>query len=172
VARVNVLTGGSIIAASVLVPCMLGTVVLALLTLEFVTAFPAGGDEPALARRDAGVGRDRRRDRVRDARPEQLDRLDHHLAEVCSTGRRRCWCSCSRDRAAPHPAARRAARDQGPVVRWAFGFVTYTFGPVLGVFESAVWAETTFATMISFVVIGTAVLRGELFSIRSSAPRC
>lgn len=37
---VNVLTGGSIIAASVLVPCMLGTVVLALLTLEFVTAFP------------------------------------------------------------------------------------------------------------------------------------
>src|SRR5215468_5893702 len=37
---VNVLTGGSIIASSVLVPCMLGTVVLALLTLEFVSAFP------------------------------------------------------------------------------------------------------------------------------------
>src|ERR1043165_9078263 len=44
---VNVLTGGSIIAASVLVPCMLGTIVLALLTLEFVTAFPRRPAMPA-----------------------------------------------------------------------------------------------------------------------------
>jgi hypothetical protein len=37
---VNVLTGGSLISRGVLVPCMLGTVVLAVLTLEFVSAFP------------------------------------------------------------------------------------------------------------------------------------
>ena len=37
-----------------------------------------------------------------------------------------------------------------------------------GVLEEAVWAETTFATMLSFVIIGTAVLRSELFSIRST----
>src|SRR4029079_6278144 len=41
--------------------------------------------------------------------------------------------------------------------------------PLFGVFEPAVWAETTVATLISFIVIGTAVLRSELFSTRSAA---
>jgi signal transduction histidine kinase len=53
--------------------------------------------------------------------------------------------------------------------RWVFGFSAYFFGPLLGLFEEAVWSETTVATLISFVVIGTAVLRTELFSIRSAA---
>ena len=53
--------------------------------------------------------------------------------------------------------------------RWAFGFFAYFIGPRLEIYEAAVWAETTFATLVSFVVIGTAVLRSELFSIKSSA---
>ena len=40
---------------------------------------------------------------------------------------------------------------------------------MLHIFEAAVWAETTFATLASFVVMGTAVLRSDLFSIRSAA---
>jgi len=168
---VNVLTGGSIIAASVLVPCMLGTVVLALLTLEFVTAFPR---RPAMSPRWraamlawGAIGA-----AIAYAMPEPSNSVDSTsiLAEVVFYG----------------PATvlvfvlgavalrRTQQRDARLVIkilwfRWAFGFAAYTFGPALGIFEAAVWAETTFATMISFVVIGTAVLRGELFSIRSSA---
>ena len=52
--------------------------------------------------------------------------------------------------------------------RWMFGFTAYFLGPPLGVFKELVWAETTGATLISFVVIGTAVLRSELFSIRGA----
>ena len=36
----NVLTGSAIIAASVVQPCAIGTIVLALLTIEFESAFP------------------------------------------------------------------------------------------------------------------------------------
>jgi signal transduction histidine kinase len=52
--------------------------------------------------------------------------------------------------------------------RWVFGFSAYFLGPYLGVFELAIWTETTFATLVSMIVIGTAVLRTELFSIRAS----
>ena len=168
---VNVLTGGSIVAASVLVPCMLGTVVLALLTLEFVTGFPR---RPAMTARWraamlawGAIGA-----AIAYAAPQPSDGSDPAsiLAEVVFYG----------------PATvlvfvlgaialrRTRQRDARLVItvlwfRWAFGFAAYTLGPELGMFEPAVWAETTFATMISFVVIGTAVLRGELFSIRSSA---
>src|SRR6185312_2863749 len=53
--------------------------------------------------------------------------------------------------------------------RWVFGFAAYFFGPLLHMFEALVWAETTGATLISVMVIATAVLRSELFSLRSSA---
>jgi signal transduction histidine kinase len=168
---VNVLTGGSIISASVLVPCMLGTVVLALLTLEFVTAFPR---RPPMSWRWrtamlvwGAIGA-----AIAYTAPQPSNGSDPAsiLGEVVFFG----------------PATvlvfvlgaialrRTQQRDARLVIkvlwfRWAFGFTAYTFGPALGGLETAVWAETIFATMISFVVIGTAVLRGELFSIRSSA---
>jgi signal transduction histidine kinase len=168
---VNVLTGGSIIAASVLVPCMLGTVVLALLTLEFVSAFPRRPAMPPRWRAAmlvwGAIGA-----AIAYAAPQPSNGSDSTsiLAEVVFYG----------------PATvlvfvlgaialrRTQQRDARLVIkvlwfRWAFGFAAYTVGPGLGLLEPAVWAETTFATMISFVVIGTAVLRGELFSIRSSA---
>ena len=53
--------------------------------------------------------------------------------------------------------------------RWVFGVSAYILGPICNVFEAAIWAETTFAALGSFVVIGTAVLRSELFSLRSTA---
>ena len=36
----NVLTGGSIIANHVMVPCMIGTITLAVLSLDFIASFP------------------------------------------------------------------------------------------------------------------------------------
>ena len=97
----NVLTGGSIIAASVLVPCMLGTVVLALLTLEFVTAFPR---RPAMSPRwraamlawaRSARAVVRRRDTGNySTRPTSYRRW-------CSLGPAPCWCSCSA-RVPPH----------------------------------------------------------------------
>ncbi len=53
--------------------------------------------------------------------------------------------------------------------RWIFGFSAYFIGPLLGLFELSVWAETTFATLVSFIVIGSVVLRSELFSMRGAA---
>jgi signal transduction histidine kinase len=168
---VNVLTGGSILAAGVLVPCMLGTVVLALLTLEFVAAFPR---RPAMTARWraamlvwGAIGA-----AIAYAAPQPSNGSDSTsiLGEVVFYG----------------PATvlvfvlgaialrRTQQRDARLVIkvlwfRWVFGFAAYTVGPALGALEAAAWTETLFATTISFVVIGTAVLRGELFSIRSSA---
>jgi signal transduction histidine kinase len=168
---INVLTGGSITAASVLVPCMLGTVVLALLTLEFVTAFPR---RPAMSWRWRAVmlvwgaiGA-----AIAYAAPQPSNGSDSTsiLGEVVFYGPATALVFVL-GAIAMRRTQQRDARLVIKVLwfRWAFGFAAYTLSPALGVFEAAVWAETTFATMISFVVIGTAVLRGELFSIRSSA---
>ena len=73
-------------------------------------------------------------------------------------------------RLAPHDRPRRAHRDRDAVVPLGLRLRSPTCSrPLFGIFEEAVWAETTFATLVSFVVIGTAVLRTELFSIRSAA---
>ncbi|HEX3479240.1 MAG TPA: ATP-binding protein [Kofleriaceae bacterium] len=168
---VNVLTGGSIIAASVLVPCMLGAIVLALLTLEFVTAFPRR--PPMGSRWRAAMlawGAIGAAIAYTTAVPSNESQSTGILAEVVFFG----------------PATvlvfvlgaialrRTRQRDARLVIkvlwfRWAFSFVAYTVAPALGWLEPAVWIETTFATTISFVMVGTTVLRGELFSIRSSA---
>jgi len=167
---VNVLTGGSIIAPSVLVPCMLGTVVLAILTLEFVSAFPRrtpmrwSWRAAMLAWGAAGAA-------ISVVTSErELSSSSNPLAELVFFGPATVLVFVLGAIALRHTHQ----RDARVVIamlwfRWAFGFAAYTFGPLLGVFEAAVWAETTLGTMVSFVVIGTAVLRGELFSIRSSA---
>jgi len=168
---INVLTGGSIVSPGVLVPCMLGTIVLALLTLEFVSGFPRRCPmswrwrAAMLAWGAVGVALS-----FVATEPSNFSDPASILAEVVFFGPatvlvfvigvRAFRCTCQRD-----------ARLVIAVLwfRWAFGFLAYLVAPLLGVFEAAVWAETTFATMIAFVVIGTSVLRGELFSIRSSA---
>jgi signal transduction histidine kinase len=167
----NVLTGGSIVSPGVLMPCMLGTIALALLTLEFVSAFPrrpamswrwraamlawgAAGAAIVLATTDAQT-----LGTTTNALPELVFFVPATLV-VFVLGAR--------------AYAHTHQRDERIIIamlwfRWACGFGAYTLGPMLGIFEPAVWAETTVATLISFIVIGTAVLRSELFSVRSSA---
>ncbi|HEY4240728.1 MAG TPA: ATP-binding protein [Kofleriaceae bacterium] len=53
-------------------------------------------------------------------------------------------------------------------VRWAFGFVAYAIGPLTSAFEQLAWCDATLGSLVAFVGIGTAVLRGDLFSMRSS----
>jgi len=165
----NVLTGGSIIGSLVTKPCAIATIVLALLTIEFESAFPR---RPAMRWRwraalilwgVLGAA-------LALAAPGPVDRAGQPIiAALVFYGPAMLvifWLGI--------PALRRPQRDVRLVIavlwfRWAFGFSAYHFGPRLDIFEAAVWLEATFSTTISFVVIGTAVMRSELFSIRSSA---
>jgi signal transduction histidine kinase len=164
---INALTGGSLVEDGVLVPCMLGTIVLAVLTLEFITAFPRR--RPMSWRwRAATLAWAAVTVAIVLATPELNP--TNWIAEVVFfipvglvvfvLGARAYRATTQRD-----------ARVVIAMVwfRWACGMFAYAAGPALDIFEPAVWAETTVATIISFVVIGTAVLRSELFSIRSSA---
>jgi signal transduction histidine kinase len=165
---VNVLSGDSIVASAVTLPCALTTIVLAVVSIDFIASFPRrpGMDWKwrtllvvwALAGAVVTI--------VIDAG----NKWGHSVAElvffapatmiVVALG----WRAWRR-------AEGRAERTVIAVLwfRWIYGFAAYFAGPLLGVFEQAVWIETTVATLASFVVIGTAVLRSELFSIRSAA---
>ncbi|HEX5059464.1 MAG TPA: ATP-binding protein [Kofleriaceae bacterium] len=166
---VNVLSGESIVSASVTLPCSIGTIVMALITMDFLSGFPR---RPAMRWRwrlaliawgivgfasiafvDAGKHWDA-------FRLAELTFFLPSTAVVFVLGAI-AW-------------RRTSDRDARTVIamlwfRWGFGLVAYTLGPLLGVFEEMVWAETTVATLLSFVIIGTAVLRSDLFSIRSAA---
>ena len=168
---VNVLTGGSVVSRGVLMPCMVGTIALALITLEFVSAFPRRRPmrwrwrSAMLAWGAIGLVV-----AARTMEPENLASPGNQIAELVFFGPATLLVFVLGARA----YARTHQRDARIVIamlwfRWGFGFFSYALGPALGVFEAAVWAETTLATMVSFTVIGTAVLRSELFSIRSSA---
>ncbi|MBL0217903.1 MAG: hypothetical protein IPQ07_28990 [Myxococcales bacterium] len=163
----NVLTGGSIISVGVLVPCTIGTISLSLLTFEFVTAFPR--HTPMRWRWRAlliawGV-------------------FAIGLALIQIDGPWRRTTAIELGFFAPATVLiflligrsyRRTTQRDARIVlamlgfRWAAGFFAYFVAPLLGIFEEAVWAETTVGSMIGFVVIGTAVLRTELFSSRSA----
>jgi signal transduction histidine kinase len=157
----NVLAGDSIIDAAVTVPCSIMTVALAVLTFEFVTAFP---------RRKPMSWRWRGLMLAWGVWAIVMVALEH--VDIAQWGfffpgtllivvlGMRTW----------RLTTDRAARAVIAMLwfRWLFGFTAYFVTPHLGFFEPAVWAETTVATMLSFVVIGTAVLRSELFSIRST----
>jgi len=164
----NVLTGGSIISRGVLVPCTIGTILLAMLTLEFIAGFPRGRAMawswriPMLVWGAGALA----------------------FAAIESTG---VWGPTRYIETfffAPMTlvifiaggfAYRRTTQRDARIVigvlwfRWAVGFGAYFAGPLLGIFEAAVWTDATVATTISFVVIGTSVLRTELFSLRSAA---
>ena len=162
----NVLAGESIIDSAVTLPCSVMTVVLSVLTFEFITAFPrrrpmrwrwrvplwlwAG---TAIAMLVAET------DYVKHLAITQWTFFAPSTVLIVFLGFR-AWRSTTE-------------RDARTVIamlwfRWIFGFSCYFFSPALDLFEPAVWAETMFATLLSFVIIGTAVLRSELFSIRSS----
>ncbi|NVB77796.1 MAG: hypothetical protein HOV81_05320, partial [Kofleriaceae bacterium] len=166
---VNVLTGESIVSPAVTVPCSLGTMLLATLTMEFLASFPrrppmrwrwrllliAWALVAALFVAFADTGKS-----WGELRVAQVFYFLPAMAVVFMIG--------------VHAWRRTTDRDARTVIamlwfRWGFGTAAYMLGPVIGHFEEALWAETAFATLVSFVVIGTAVLRTELFSIRSAA---
>jgi signal transduction histidine kinase len=164
---VNVISGETIVSTAVTVPCGLGTIVMALITMEFLWSFPRRPPMKwrwrALLVAWGVVGvltvafLD---DHSSSMRLAQLTFYLPATALIFVLGGL-AW-------------RRTQDRDARLVIamlwfRWGFGLAAYTAAPALGVFEEAVWAETTFATLVSFVVIGTAVLRSELFSLRSTA---
>ncbi|MEO8845093.1 MAG: ATP-binding protein [Kofleriaceae bacterium] len=162
------LSGESLVDSAVLLPCALGTIVLAIISIEFMASFPR---RPAMAWKwrvpllawavfAALV--------VVFSRPgDMLGYLDAEYVfflpatAVTLLLGARAW--------------RRIDERPGKLIiaalafRWLFGVGAYLLGPRLHIFEAAIWAETTFATLASFVVIGTAVLRSDLFSLRSAA---
>jgi signal transduction histidine kinase len=164
----NVLAGGSIISRGVLVPCTIGTIALALLTIEFIAAFPGRRPMswrwrgPLLAWAVVGVIA-----AALDSRNDWGTRLLSELVffvpatiVVFIIGAR--------------SFVRTERRDAKIVIgmlwfRWAFGLFAYFVGPQIGLFEELVWAEATFGALIGFVVVGTVVLKTELFTTRSSA---
>nr|MBA3462562.1 hypothetical protein [Deltaproteobacteria bacterium] len=163
----NVLTGGSIVSRGVLVPCTIGTIALALLSFEFIASFPRrtpmrwGWRIAALVWGAAAIV----------------------MALINIDGPWKHNTAIELGFFAPATIVifiliarsyRRTPQSDARVVlsmlafRWAFGFFAYFAAPLLGIFEEVVWAETTIGSMIAFVVIGTAVLRTELFSARSA----
>jgi len=165
---VNVLSGDSIVASSVTLPCALATIVLAIISIDFIASFPR---RPGMSWRwrtplilwgvvAAGITIFIDRGREWGSSVSEWVFFAPGTVLVIALGFR-AWAR-SEDR---------AARTVIAVLwfRWLFGFTAYFFGPLLGIFETMVWLETTVATLASFVLIGTAVLRAELFSIRSAA---
>ena len=163
----NVLTGAAIIAPSVVMPCMFATIVLEMFTLEFVTGFPR---RPAMAWRWrcpmlawGAVG-------VALATVSVVTGWTSGPIEVAFFLPSTLLIFAVNAHAYRH-TTRRDARIVIAIVsfRWGCGLFAYAAGPALGVFEPAVWAESTIVTLTSLAVIGTVVLRGDLFSLRSSA---
>jgi signal transduction histidine kinase len=164
----NVLAGGSIVSYGVLVPCAIGTVALAVLSIEFISAFP--NRKPMSWRWRAAL-------LVWAAFAILLLALEPHgqhnpwrLAEVLFfvpatiivffVGLR--------------PYRETDRREVKVVIamlwfRWAVGLPIYYLGPLLNIFEPLVWIEATFASLASYVFMGTAVLRSDLFSVRGAA---
>ena len=162
----NLLAGESLMASAFNLPCAIGTIGLALLTLEFIAAFPR---RPAMAWRYRAPLLVWAGSAVALLFASQAGRVPFALAQwtfftpvtfVIFVLGWRSW-------------RQTADRDAHTVIamlwiRWGFGFVAFKVAAPLGMFEEALWFEITVATLVSFVGIGTAVLRSELFSIRSS----
>ncbi len=164
----NVLAGGSIIGPSVTLACSIGTVVLALLSVELLASFPR---RPGMRRSwrlalwawsAFGVGL------------VLLVDIDHMCGHAVSELAYFAPSTALIFLLGVRAWVRTPDRDARIVIaallfRWATGFSAYCVAPALGVFEAAVWGETLIASTVSFVVIGTTVLRSDLFSLRSVA---
>ncbi|MDX2093129.1 MAG: ATP-binding protein [Kofleriaceae bacterium] len=164
----NVLTGGSMVSMPVLIPCTLAAILLSVLTYEFITAFPnrapmrwrwrslvIGWSVLALvlARVDFdGPWGTNSAIELFYLLPSSLV-----LLVLCAAAYRRT----------PQRDARIVIAMLS--LRWLSGLVTYCVAPLFGLLEEAIWLDTTVSTTIAFVVIGTAVLRTELFSLQNAA---
>jgi signal transduction histidine kinase len=164
----NVLSGEPLVGDEVLVPCGFGTVAMVVISIEFLAGFPRRCPMRAITRAVViawaigALGLLAFVDRGHDWSESLTEKLFFFPSTLIILGLcAKAWRS-TRERAARVVIGMLA-------FRWAFGFAAYFAAPALGIFEQALWAETTFATLVSFVIIGTAVMRTDLFSIRSSA---
>ena len=165
---ISVASGQSIVSATVTLPCSIATIVLSTLTIDFIASFP------------------RRRGMSWRWRAALIAWGLVGAVVVIAVDWKGDWNHTVSEWVYYAPATLLTVllgwrawrlttdRDARTVIgmlwfRWIFGFSAYFLGPPLGIFEQLVWAEATAATLISYVVIGTAVLRSDLFSIRGSA---
>ncbi|HEU0034817.1 MAG TPA: ATP-binding protein [Kofleriaceae bacterium] len=163
----NVLAGDAIVDSAVTLPCSIATITLGVLTVEFITGFPRrkpmswAWRVPLLLWALAGMISVALEYHYRASYRFTQWTMFFPITLLIFYVGYRAW----------KTTTDRAERTVIAMLwfRWGFGFSAYFFSPMLDLFEGAVWAETTFATLVSFVVIGTAVLRSELFSLRSSA---
>ena len=164
---VNVLAGKPIITPAVAVPCAFIAIVMAVISIEFMAAFPR---RPAPRRGWTvatvvwGV-----------AAVFTLVAYGHTIGGFWVTELvfyvpatfvifalgARAWRST-------------ADRNAHAVIailcfRWLSGLLAFFVGPLVGQLEPFIWLDTLVAAPVSFVVIGTAVLRSDLFSLRSTA---
>jgi len=165
---INVLTGERIVSESVTLPCSLGTMIMALLSMEFLYAFPGRKPLRWSWRVPLIVWTTACASYIALAHTTAAEKF--RVAEMVFYGPATTLIFVLAYRALKQ-TQERAARVVILMLcfRWGFGFLAYLLAPAFGFFEEALWAETTFATLLSFVIIGTAVLRKELFSIRSAA---
>lgn len=164
----NVLSGASITSRGVLMFCSAGTVVLAIITYEFISSFPSQRPMSwrwrSLLILWAVVAMISTQIEIpgpwgRNTLVEYVFFIPSFVGMVFLV---------------VFAYRRTQARDARIVLvtigfRWAAGFTAYCIAPLFGAFEEVVWIETTAAAMIGFVIIGTTVLRTELFSLRNSA---
>ncbi|HEY1547386.1 MAG TPA: ATP-binding protein, partial [Kofleriaceae bacterium] len=165
---VNVLGGWPIIVPSVMVPCAVFTVVMAVISIEFMASFPR---RPAPARRwtCAVIAWGTIGMITLLASPPHsptgfwVPELTFYLPStllIFALGVR-AWRTTTDRRARVVIAAL--------CFRWLSGLFAFFIGPLVDHFELFIWIDTMVASPISFVVIGTAVLRNDLFSMRSTA---
>jgi signal transduction histidine kinase len=54
------------------------------------------------------------------------------------------------------------------IFRWIFGHIVWSVGEPFGVLRELLWIESTAAVIVSCVIIGHAILRDQLFSVRGA----
>jgi signal transduction histidine kinase len=164
---VFVLSGASIIDAWCVLPCSIGTTVLATVCAEFLWGFPGHARMP-WSLRGALIGASAAASIYMALRPVNAPGLRlisfayfmPMTLTICVVGVR-AW---------------RRTRTVGVrlivgalLFRWVYGFVAYLVGELTGTLETLLWIETTAAVLVSFVVIGHGILRDELFRVRGAA---
>jgi signal transduction histidine kinase len=164
---VFVLSGGTIVDAWCLAPCSVGTTVLAIICVEFLWGFPNHPRMPWSLRAAlivASIAASIYMTLFPAITPGmRFISFAYFLPvtlTICIVGVR-AW---------------RRTRTVGVrlivgalLFRWVYGFVAYLVGELTGTLEALLWIETTAAVMVSFVVIGHAILRDELFRVRGAA---